>query len=126
MDLVAEKKHDGYRTGVLKYGGNSVIKSKSDIAYVQTTDVHIGEFTVLENLYYAALLRLGGGVSHETCMERIRDSAVSVGIEHILNVHVGTELIKGISGGQKKRLSIATELLALPSVLCLDEPTSGF
>lgn len=124
MDLIAGRKIDGIMTGSIEFDG-SVNISKSNIAYVQVTDVHIGEFTVMENLYYAARFRLGNNISDAEVTSRCHAIATSVSLENVVDVCVGSELTKGISGGQKKRLSIAIELLALPAVLCLDEPTSG-
>jgi ABC-type multidrug transport system ATPase subunit len=125
MDLVAERKHSGVRTGRIFYGDATCVQSKQDVAYVQSSDVHIGEFTVAQNLYFSALLRLGCGLSEAELRSRCEEAAAAVGLSGAMDVKVGTELIKGISGGQKKRLSVATELLALPSVMCLDEPTTG-
>jgi ABC-type sugar transport system ATPase subunit len=124
MDLIAGRKTDGIMTGSIEFDG-SVKTSKSNIAYVQVTDVHIGEFTVMQNLYYAARLRLGNDISEAEIKARCETIANTVSLDNVLHVCVGSELTKGISGGQKKRLSIAVELLALPAVLCLDEPTSG-
>jgi ABC-type multidrug transport system ATPase subunit len=124
MDLIAGRKVDGTVYGDIFYNGSKEVP-KNSFAYVEVYDQHIGEFTVMQNLYYAANLRLGpNSISksyHELCVE----AATQVGLENVLNVPVGTILTKGISGGQKKRLSIAVELLGLPSVLFLDEPTTG-
>lgn len=126
MDLVAGRKLDGAMCGDILIDGCVPSDLSSPIAYVQSTDVHIGEFTVLENLYFAARLRLGGQCNPEECLRRCIDIAASLGLEGALQVVVGSDLVKGISGGQKKRLSIAIELLAIPFILCLDEPTTGW
>lgn len=125
MDLIAGRKTEGIMTGAIQYNGIAMGQASSKIAYVQVTDVHVGEFTVLQNMYYSARLRLGTKLSDEDIATRIFAAVDSVGLRSALDVCVGSELTKGISGGQKKRLSIAVELLALPDILCLDEPTSG-
>jgi ABC-type multidrug transport system ATPase subunit len=122
MDLVAGRKKDGFMSGSILFNGESV---NADIAYVQSSDIHIGEFTVYDNLYYAARLRLGNSITETECRQRCSGVAHSVSLDQAMHVLVGSALTKGISGGQKKRLSIAIELLALPSILCLDEPTTG-
>ena len=124
MDLIAGRKRDGIVRGRFRYDGLPTLANKFDIAYVETYDVLIGEFTVMENLYYAAKLRLSG-LSREEYFDQSRRVASLVGLEGVLDVIVGTELVKGVSGGQRKRLSVAMELLALPSAIALDEPTSG-
>jgi ATP-binding cassette, subfamily G (WHITE), member 2 len=126
MDLVAGRKLDGIMCGKILIDGLVPADLPSLIAYVQSTDVHIGEFTVLENLYFAARLRLGSMCSAEECLRRCTEVAESLGLESALQVLVGSDLVKGISGGQKKRLSIGIELLAVPYILCLDEPTTGW
>lgn len=123
MDLIARCKHNGVVAGKISYSGLSTIR-RSDIAYIQTFDVHIAEFTVLQNLYFHAKLRLSD-MTETSYLNHCRDAAAAVNLESALYTVTGSEGIKGLSGGQKKRLSIAVELLAVPSVLCLDEPTSG-
>lgn len=125
MDLISGRKLSGIICGNITLKGNFDVNEKNKIAYVQSTDIHIGEFTVQENLYFAAKLKYGDKLTNDECLKLCHDVATSLGLENALNVQVGTALIKGISGGQKKRLSIAIELLDVPSVLCLDEPTSG-
>lgn len=139
MDLIAGRKLSGIICGNIYTKGESSSTSttnsnsnsnsnnnrKTNIAYVQSTDIHIGEFTVQENLFYATKLKYGNTINQTECLKLCVDVATSLGLETALHVPVGTELIKGISGGQKKRLSIAIELLDVPSILCLDEPTSG-
>lgn len=106
-------------------GVPSSVELARSIAYVPSTDVHIGEFTVMESLYYSAQLRMGGYISGEACRKRCLKVAEEVGLETSMDTVIGTALNKGISGGQMRRLTIATELLALPRALCLDEPTTG-
>lgn len=57
--------------------------------------------------------------------ERIHDTLRQLGIDHLGHSVIGTELARGLSGGERRRLHIATELLMNPSILFLDEPTSG-
>lgn len=126
MDLISGTKHSGYFSGEIYVGdkalGNNI---KSVVAHVECFDFHIEEFTVLENMYFTAMLRVGKWMSHEECMKLCLKVADIISLSRVLDVVVGSELKKGISGGQKKLLSIANELLGFPTVLCLDEPTSG-
>jgi ABC-type multidrug transport system ATPase subunit len=125
MDLIVGRKKNGIQVGDISLPAGSISKFQDSVAYVSSVDIAIGEFTVMQSLFFAAQLRLGGALSAQQCRERCRSVAAAVGIEGSLNTIIGTVLVKGISGGQMRRLSIATELLALPSVLCLDEPTTG-
>jgi ABC-type multidrug transport system ATPase subunit len=118
MELMAGRKTDGMVVGNIKSGSNNV-------AYVTSADVNIGDFTVRQSLLYAARLRMGDNSSMAECRERYISVAEAVGLESALDNVIGSELYLGITLGQKRRLSIATELLALPAVLCCDEPTTG-
>jgi ABC-type multidrug transport system ATPase subunit len=70
---------------------------------------------------------LGGNssVSKRQRMERIRTLLEAFGIQNQANTLVGTPIRKGISGGQKRRVSVASQLITCPKILFLDEPTSG-
>ena len=72
-----------------------------------------------ENLYYGAKLRVYN-LSESECSNLCETTALSVGLQGTLDTIVGTDLIKGISGGQARRLSIAMALLAAPRIICLD------
>lgn len=82
-------------------------------------------FTVYETLWYHANLRLGGEKTYQERLQRIEYVLTNLGLENCKDVLVGDSRNKGISGGQRKRLCIAIELLSSPAVLFLDEPTSG-
>ena len=83
------------------------------------------ELTVSETLYYAAELRLPQEFSAEQKANRVEECIELMGIGHCKNVIVGDSRHKGISGGERKRVCIAMELLSKPRLLFLDEPTSG-
>jgi ABC-type multidrug transport system ATPase subunit len=119
MDLIANRKNSGACIGQI------VIPKGAFLAYVTSHDIHIGEFTIFESLVFSAQLRLGRTATSLEINERCRSVISMVGLDSAMNTVIGTALSKGISGGQMRRLTIATELLASPSILCLDEPTTG-
>src|SRR5688572_20265001 len=94
------------------------------IGYVPQDDLLIEELSVFENLYYAAKLCFGHYTEKEIIELVIRVLA-SLGLLETRNLKVGSTLEKTISGGQRKRLNIALELLREPTILFVDEPTSG-
>lgn len=99
-------------------------KVKSLIGYVPQDDLLIEELTVFENLYYNAKLCFGKK-SDKEIRKIVNNVLKDLGLYEIRNLRVGSPLNKLISGGQRKRLNIALELIREPHVLFLDEPTSG-
>ena len=94
------------------------------IGYVPQDDLLIEELTVFENLYYAAKLCFGH-YTETQIIELVLRVLSSLGLTETRNLKVGSTLEKTISGGQRKRLNIALELLREPTILFVDEPTSG-
>ena len=99
-------------------------KIKGLIGYVPQDDLLIEDLTVYENLYFAAKLCFAdySNTQIEAC---VTETLRMLGIYESRNLKVGNPLQKTISGGQRKRLNIALELLREPAILFLDEPTSG-
>ncbi len=99
-------------------------KVQGIIGYVPQDDLLIEELTVFQNLYYAAKLCFGQYTEKEI-VELVLRVLVNLGLTEIRDLRVGSPLHKTISGGQRKRLNIALELLREPTILFVDEPTSG-
>ena len=99
---------------------------KSIISFVpQDDDGLMPALTVRETLRYAAGIRLPPYMSKEEKVQRAEDLIIQMGLGHCADHFVGGKSKKGISGGEKRRVSIAIQILADPLVLLLDEPTSG-
>ncbi len=94
------------------------------IGFVSQDDLLIEELTVFQNLYYNAKLCFNE-LSDEAIIRRVEDILQVIGLYEVHDLKVGSPLEKTISGGQRKRLNIALELIREPSVLFVDEPTSG-
>lgn len=94
------------------------------IGYVSQDDLLIEELTVYQNLYYNTKLCFGNATEEEL-QARIDKVLADLGLDQRKHLRVGSALDKTISGGQRKRLNIALELIREPAVLFLDEPTSG-
>ncbi|HIP36138.1 MAG TPA: ATP-binding cassette domain-containing protein [Crocinitomix sp.] len=99
-------------------------KIEGVIGYVSQDDLLIEELTVFENLFYNAKLCFGN-LSNKQIAKRVLSMLMSLGLYETKDLKVGSPLEKTISGGQRKRLNIALELIREPSVLFVDEPTSG-
>jgi ABC-type multidrug transport system ATPase subunit len=103
---------------------NEKDKIEGVIGYIPQDDLLIEELTVFENLYYNAKLCFKDK-SEEEINALVEKTLSSLGLLERKDLKVGSPLNKTISGGQRKRLNIALELIREPSILLVDEPTSG-
>ena len=94
------------------------------IGFVPQDDLLIEELSVFENLYFNAKLCFSD-FTHRQLMRAVLKVLQDIGLGSIRDLKVGDPLNKFISGGQRKRLNIALELIREPSILFVDEPTSG-
>ena len=99
-------------------------KAKDLIGFVPQDDLLIEELTVYQNLWFTAKLCFEG-MSDTDIDRRVMKTLKDLGLDAAKNLKVGSAINKYISGGQRKRLNIALELIREPAVLFLDEPTSG-
>ncbi|XP_047341983.1 ABC transporter G family member 21 [Impatiens glandulifera] len=116
----------GKISGTITYNERPFTGSmKRKIGFVSQDDVLYPHLTVLETLTYSALLRLPGKLTNNEKMEQVDFVINELGLGRCRNGVVGGPLLRGISGGERKRVSIGQEMLINPSLLFLDEPTSG-
>lgn len=94
------------------------------LGVIPQDDLLIEELTVFQNLYYSAKLCFRDKSEQELCA-LVDKTLASLGLQERKDLKVGSPLNKMISGGQRKRLNIALELIREPSILFVDEPTSG-
>jgi ABC transport system ATP-binding/permease protein len=97
---------------------------KGVIGFVPQDDLLIEELTVYQNLYYNAKLCLNN-LTEARLTEAVNKTLLELDLDEIRDLKVGSPLNKIISGGQRKRLNIALELIREPTILFVDEPTSG-
>ena len=94
-------------------------------AYVMQQDVLLPTLTVRETLLYAAELRLPPPTSSEERHRVVEDVILELGLKECANTRIGSHIHKGCSGGEKRRTSLGVQMLSNPSVLFLDEVTTG-
>ncbi|KAG5249759.1 pleiotropic drug resistance protein [Salix suchowensis] len=127
MDVLAGRKTSGYIEGDIKISGYP--KKQETFAriagYCEQNDIHSPHVTVYESLLYSAWLRLPPEVDSETRKMFIEEVMELVELDSLRNALVGLPGVNGLSTEQRKRLTIAVELVANPSIIFMDEPTSG-
>ncbi|KAG5574617.1 hypothetical protein H5410_054751 [Solanum commersonii] len=94
-------------------------------AYVTQDDTLMTTLTVKETVYYSAQLQLPQSMPLHEKKERAEETIKEMGLQEAMNTRIGGWSLKGLSGGQKRRVSICIEILTRPKLLFLDEPTSG-
>ncbi len=112
--------------GTITINGHSIDEpeAKSLIGFVPQDDLLIEELTVYQNLWYTAKFCFDG-MNDDELDKRVMKTLKNLGLDTAKDLKVGSAINKYISGGQRKRLNIALELIREPAVLFLDEPTSG-
>ncbi|RKO89550.1 P-loop containing nucleoside triphosphate hydrolase protein [Blyttiomyces helicus] len=108
---------------------NGAPRSKSTwrklCAYVEQDDLMYTNLSVFDTLTYSAMLRLPASLPPEAKAERVETIIMQLGLNGCRDTWIGNAEHKGISGGERKRVSIGIELVTAPRILFLDEPTSG-
>ncbi|XP_010658730.1 pleiotropic drug resistance protein 2 [Vitis vinifera] len=127
MDVLAGRKTGGYIEGSISISGYP--KNQATFArisgYCEQNDIHSPNVTVYESLVYSAWLRLAPDVKKETRQVFVEEVMELVELHPLRDALVGLPGIHGLSTEQRKRLTVAVELVANPSILFMDEPTTG-
>ncbi|KAJ8775181.1 hypothetical protein K2173_020185 [Erythroxylum novogranatense] len=113
------------QTGDVLIDGRKQALAYGRSAYVTQDDTLLATLTVREAVYYSAQLQLPESMSKSEKKERAEMTIREMGLQDAMDTRVGGWGAKGLSGGQKRRLSICIEILTRPMLLFLDEPTSG-
>ncbi|KAJ4839648.1 ABC transporter G member 14 [Turnera subulata] len=117
---------NGKLSGKITYNGQPFSgATKRRTGFVAQDDILYPHLTVAETLLFTALLRLPKTLSRDEKAEHVERVMMELGLTRCRNSMIGGPLFRGISGGEKKRVSIGQEMLINPSLLLLDEPTSG-
>jgi len=115
--------------GVVRINGEDLYaiydNLRGSIGYVPQDDLVHPELTVYEAVRYSAKFRLPPDYSEEEIDRRVMATLQQLGLEQVSNLQIGKPEKKVLSGGQRKRVNIALELVTDPVILFLDEPTSG-
>ncbi|ONI27828.1 hypothetical protein PRUPE_1G106900 [Prunus persica] len=127
MDVLSGRKTGGTIEGDIRIGGHpKVQKTFARISgYCEQTDIHSPHITVGESVMYSAWLRLPPDTDPDTKSRFVEEVIETIELEDIKDSLVGIPGQSGLSTEQRKRLTIAVELVSNPSIIFMDEPTSG-
>lgn len=127
LDILAMKRKTGQVTGSIKVNGSDIPRKDFTklIGFVDQDDYLLPTLTVYETVLNSALLRLPRSFSFAAKQTRVYQVLEELRILDIKDRVIGNDFERGISGGEKRRVSIACELVTSPLILFLDEPTSG-
>ncbi|KAK9288073.1 hypothetical protein L1049_016519 [Liquidambar formosana] len=127
MDVLSGRKTGGTIEGEIKIGGYpKVQKTFARISgYCEQNDIHSPQITIEESVFFSAWLRLSPEIDPETKAKFVEEVIEKVELDDIRDSLVGIPGQSGLSTEQRKRLTIAVELVSNPSIIFMDEPTSG-
>ncbi|TYH43288.1 hypothetical protein ES332_D11G117600v1 [Gossypium tomentosum] len=127
MDVLSGRKTGGYIEGEIRIGGYPKVQETYAriSAYCEQTDIHSPMITVEESVMYSAWLRLPTEINKHQRLEFVAEVLQMIELDEIKDALVGIPHASGISPEQRKRLTIAVELVSNPSIIFMDEPTSG-
>ncbi|CAN7118574.1 ABC transporter G family member 42 [Brassica rapa] len=127
MDVLSGRKSRGDIEGDIQVGGyRKVQETFARVSgYCEQFDIHSPNLTIRESLEYSAWLRLPSSINSETKRAIVREVLETIELEEIKDSLVGLPGVSGLTTEQRKRLTIAVELVANPSIIFMDEPTTG-
>uniref|UniRef100_A0A0D9Y9Q6 ABC transporter domain-containing protein n=1 Tax=Oryza glumipatula TaxID=40148 RepID=A0A0D9Y9Q6_9ORYZ len=127
MDVLAGRKTGGYTEGTINISGYPKKQETFSrvFGYCEQSNIHSPHLTVLESLLFSAWLRLPSEIDSMTRKMFVENVMELLELTSLQDAHVGLAEENGLSSEQRRRLTIAVELVANPSIIFMDEPTSG-
>ncbi|XP_023542534.1 ABC transporter G family member 17-like [Cucurbita pepo subsp. pepo] len=127
LDALAGRMAKGSLEGSVKIDGRPVTASymKMVSSYVMQDDQLFPMLTVFETFMFAAEVRLPSSISRDEKKNRVYELIDQLGLQSAMHTYIGDEGRRGVSGGERRRVSIGIDIIHKPSLLFLDEPTSG-
>ncbi|XP_028927479.1 ATP-binding cassette sub-family G member 8 [Ornithorhynchus anatinus] len=128
LDVITGQDSGGQvRTGQIRINGQPSTPQlvRATVAHVRQDDCLLPHLTVRETLTFVAKLRLPQTFSEAQRAQRVDDVIAELRLRQCAHTRVGNKHVRGVSGGERRRVSIGVQLLWNPGILILDEPTSG-
>ena len=126
LNVLAGREKDSAWTGSVLYNGQQRSEEyKRVTGYVDKNDTHIGLLSVYETLYFSARLRLPQALPDKLVRLRVKIVMKLLGLSHVAETYIGDASVRGVSGGEKRRVSFGVEMVAGRECLLADLPTNG-
>ncbi|KAF8316101.1 P-loop containing nucleoside triphosphate hydrolase protein [Clavulina sp. PMI_390] len=125
LDLVSRRRHSSNTDGVVTFDGSADFNMRDIANYVEQDDALLGVLTVRETVTYAAKLSLPSSTPSSEINQIVDETLRSMGLSEVADNRIGNPIQRGISGGQKRRVTMASAVVSRPRILLCDEPTSG-
>ncbi|KAL8545343.1 hypothetical protein ACS0TY_005497 [Phlomoides rotata] len=127
LDVLSGRKTSGTIEGEIRIGGYPKVQTTFAriSGYCEQTDIHSPQITVEESVIFSAWLRLDPHIEPTTKYEFVKQVLETIELDNIKDALVGLPGVDGLSTEQRKRLTIAVELVSNPSIIFMDEPTTG-
>lgn len=123
LDVLAQRVPSS--SGQVQFNGDTSPDMRRLSSYVEQHDALLGVLTVRETLLFAAKLSFPSATPSQLIHSRVDETIAELGLTRVAHQRIGTPIQRGISGGQRRRVTLGCELVRLPRVLLVDEPTSG-
>ena len=128
LQLCSSQRAEGVMSGAITYDGTPAKTSLRHVVTLVSKEEHfdcISTLTVREVLMCMARLRLGGDAGPAEHAARVDEVIAMLGLQKCAHVRLGSSTVRGVSGGEKKRVGIGLGLVSSPAIVVLDEPTTG-
>ena len=126
LNVLAGREKDSAWTGSVLYNGKDRTEEYTRVTgYVDKVDVHIPLLTVYETLYFSARLRLPQALPDNLVRLRVKITMKLLGLSHVAETYIGDASVRGVSGGEKRRVSFGVDMVAGRECLLADLPTNG-
>ena len=126
LNVLAGREKDSAWTGSVLYNGQQRTEEFNRVnGFVDKSDTHIALMTVYETLYFSARLRLPQALPDNLVRLRVKLVMKLLGLSHVAETYIGDASVRGVSGGEKRRVSFGVEMVAGRECLLADLPTNG-
>eukprot|EP01099_Mayorella_cantabrigiensis_P001614 TRINITY_DN1723_c0_g2_i3.p1 TRINITY_DN1723_c0_g2~~TRINITY_DN1723_c0_g2_i3.p1 ORF type:complete len:1322 (-),score=259.68 TRINITY_DN1723_c0_g2_i3:116-4081(-) len=127
FNILCNRVKSGQVSGEVLFNGKEInpLNHNRMVSFVNQLDIHLAPLTLKQTLMFSAQCQMPEDTTYEEKEKRVDCVMRMLGVKHREDVIVGDQVLRGISGGEKRRTSIGIEAVKAPTLICMDEPTTG-